>query len=192
MERKAIAMPMPMALAADAVFSAAVFFEILAALSILQLEYGTALREEFAPVLAFYRQQAVPILASGARFAYANAPQWFQDASILAAVLFFLFFIAQARKAMAPYEDVCPPRGVNGVPSRIETAIDWLLPAAICSLGAFLIAPTLLPFLTLPAALVLAMRRLGGKPCWFEVSRSYYVNLLILAAVVGGVLVLQR
>ena len=48
-------------------------------------------------------------------------------------------------------------------------------------------APVLLPFLTVPVALWLLVKRLFGKPAWFTVSASYYVNLVLLGAVAGGI-----
>ncbi len=173
------------ALTADAVFIAALFIELLAALSLLQSGHAAVLREEFTPVLGFYRTGLVPVLAHGANVVWPASPQWLGDASILAAILFFLFFIAQARKAMAPYEN--PPSQ-----APIEAALDRALPVAFCAAGALVLGPTLLPFLTLPAALLLGAGKLAGRPCWFELSRSYYVNLLSLAAVLGLILVLQR
>lgn len=171
------------ALTADAVFIAAVFVEVLAALSLLQSVQGIALREEFEPVLGFYRTHIAPVLAYGANVIWGAAPQWFADASILAAILFFLFFIAQARKAMAPYEAAASL-------ARAEAVIDWALPALFCALGALVFGPTLLPFLTLPAALFLGLGRLMERPCWFEVSRGYYSNILCLGAALIGMLAL--
>ncbi len=178
---------MLMALMADAIFIAAVFFEILATLSILQAWFAFPMREVFEPMLGFYRGQALPFLSPGTRLVYAGAPQWFVDASIFSAVFFFLFFIAQARRGMAPYSSECPPATVLRKRSRAEAAVDWALPPALCALGSVLLAPTLLPLLTLPAALVLGLSRLAGKPSWFAVSRSYYVNILVLGAVAGSI-----
>ncbi|MGO8955203.1 MAG: hypothetical protein ACLPWS_14425 [Rhodomicrobium sp.] len=181
-------------LAADAFFVAAVLIEVLAALSLLQSAQFAVLREEFEPVLAYYRAGAVPLLAPGAAIVWPDAPQWFTDASILSAVLFFLFFIAQARQAMAPHPSNGP--GVPGpggwAPDRTEAAIDWALPVALCVLGALLLAPTLLPLLSLPAALFLGVKKLAGHPSWFEVSRSYYVNTLCLTVAIAGILAFQR
>ncbi len=171
-------------LAADAVFIAALFVEALASLSLLQSVQAVALREEFEPVLRFYHAKLVPVLAAGANVVWRPAPQWFLDASVLGAILFFLFFIAQARKAMAPYETMQSP-------TRIEAIIDWVLPAVFCAAGALVLGPTLLPLLTLPAALLLGAIRLAGRPCRFELSRSYYVNLLCLGAIPGGIFLLQ-
>lgn len=173
------------ALAADAIFIAALFIEALASLSLLQTVHAISLREEFEPLLGFYRGQAAPLLAAGANVIWPSAPQWFWDASVLAAVFFFLFFIAQARQAMAPYE-------AAGRPSVIEAAIDWVLPAVFCAAGALVFGPTLLPLLTLPAALILGAVKLAGRPCWFELSRGYGFNLLCLGAIFGGALILQR
>ncbi len=180
------------ALTADAVFIAALLVELVSTLSILQSTHAIVLREEFEPVLSFYRTQAVPILGFGANLAWSGAPQWFADASILAAVFFFLFFIAQARIAMAPYGEAGTQRYNKSASERIEAAIDWALPVAICGLGALVLAPTLLPLLTLPAALFLAARKLAGRSSWFEVSRSYYVNALVLGVAAGAILALQR
>jgi len=173
------------ALTADAIFIATVFIESLAALSLLQAGHAAILREEFEPVLAFYRTKLVPLVGYGANAVWPSAPQWFADASILAAILFFLFFIAQARKAMAPYEE---PHSQ----APAEAALDWALPVAFCAAGALVTGPTLLPFLTLPAALFLGLVKLAGRPCWFELSRSYYFNILCLSAVLAGILGLQR
>ena len=172
-------------LTADAIFIAALFIEILAALSVLQSSHAAVFREEFEPILTAYRNGVVPVLGYGARVAWHSAPQWYVDASIIAAILFFLFFIAQARAAMAPYE---------GPASRAysEAAIDWALPAVFCALGALAAGPTLLPILTVPAGLYLGLLKLLGRPCWFELSRSYTFNLLCLGAAVAGILLLQR
>jgi hypothetical protein len=173
------------ALMADAIFIAALFIEILAALSLLESSHAAAFREEFEPVLAFYRTGLAPILGYGASVARHSPPQWYIDASILAAIWFFLFFIAQARKAMAPYEK--PPQGALS-----EAAIDWALPVIFCGLGALFAGPALLPFITVPAALYIGFLKLAGKPCWFEISSSYAFNLLCLGGAVGGILLLQR
>lgn len=174
------------ALMADAVFIAAIFAEVLAALSILQPVHAIALREEFGPVLAFYRGQAVPYLAPGAQLFWRPAPPWYADACIFAAVLFFLFFIAQARNAMTPLG------GAAGGSSRSDALIDWLLPVVLCALAALVLAPTLLALLTLPAAAFLGFRKLTGQPSWFELSRSYYLNILFLGVALGAVLIVQR
>src|SRR5208337_4831888 len=97
------------ALAADAVFIAALFVEALASLSLLQSTQAITLREEFEPMLGFYHAKLAPVLAFGANLVWRPAPQWFVDASVLAAILFFLFCIAQARKAMEPYEPAQTP-----------------------------------------------------------------------------------
>jgi hypothetical protein len=181
------------ALLADAIFIAAVLVETIAALSLFHSAQAIVLREEFEPVLSVYREQALPFLAAGANLVWPSRPQWFADASLLAGIFFFLFFIAQARNAMAPLDEALVPRlGKYGDASRAERLIDWLLPAALCALGALVLAPTLLPFLTFPLALLLGVRRLFGRPSWFEVSRSYYLNLLCLGAALLGVLSLQR
>ncbi|MGO9173179.1 MAG: hypothetical protein ACLP7P_14615 [Rhodomicrobium sp.] len=180
------------ALAADAIFIAAVLIEVLAALSMLQSGQLIVLREAFEPVLAYYRTEAVPFLAPGANIVWPAAPQWFADASILSAVLFFLFFIAQARNATAPHREAHSPGHDNGPSDRVEAVIDWALPVAMCGLGALLLAPTLLPVLTLPAALLLGAKKLAGSPSWFEVSRSYYVNVLCITVAIAAILAFQR
>ncbi len=174
------------ALMADAVSIAAIFAEVLAALSILQSVQAIALREEFVPVLAFYRGQAVPYLAPGAQLFLRPAPPWYADACIFAAVLFFFFFIAQARNAMSPLG------GTASGGTRAEALIDWLLPAALCALAAIVLAPTLLALLTLPAAAFLGFRKLAGRPSWFELSSSYWVNIVFVAGSTVGILLLQR
>ena len=174
------------ALAADAVFLAALFVEALASLSLLQSVQAVTLAEAFEPMLRFYRAELAPMLAIGANVVWHPAPQWFVDASVLSAILFFLFFIAQARKAMAPYEPAA------GQPSRVEAAVDWLLPAAFCAGGALVLGPTLLPLLTVPAALVLGAGQRMGRFLWFELSRGYYFNLFCLAAVLAGAFLFQR
>jgi hypothetical protein len=173
------------ALMADAIFIAALFIETLAALSLLESSHAAAFREAFEPIFASYRTGLAPLLGYGARVAWHSAPQWYIDASILARILFFFFFIAQTRKAMAPYEEPSPP-------AMSEAAVDWALPVGLCALGALFAGPTLLPFLTVPAAFYLGLEKLMGRPCWFELSRSYTFNLLWLGAAVGGILLLQR
>ncbi len=173
------------ALAADAVFIAALFVEALASLSLLQSTQAITLREEFEPMLGFYHAKLAPVLAFGANLVWRPAPQWFVDASVLAAILFFLFCIAQARKAIEPYEPA-------QTPTKIEAIIDWALPAVFCAGGALVLGPTLLPLLTLPAALLLGVKELARRPCRFELSRSYYTNLVCLGALLGGTLLLQR
>jgi hypothetical protein len=181
------------ALSADAIFIAAVLAEIIAALSLLQSVHAIILREEFEPVLAVYRAQVLPFLAVGANAVWPAQPQWFADASLIAGVLFFLFFIAQTRNAMAPLDEAFAQRvGKDRDASRAEGLIDWALPVVFCIVGALVFAPAQLPFLTLPAALFLGVRRLLGFSSWFEVSRSYYVNLLCLATVLLGILSLQN
>ena len=154
---------------ADAVFCAALFVaylpwwpvvESLAVLSILQAVAGLELREEFTPIMNSYHAKTVALSAIGGSLFAGKPPLWFADAVLIAAVLFFLFFIAQARNAMAPYDD------------RHGAAT----------------APSLLPFLTLPIALWLLLKRLFGKPSWFKVSASYYVNIALLAGMAAAIL----
>ncbi len=173
------------ALAADAVFIAALFVEALASLSLLQSVRAVTLSGEFEPVLAFYRASLAPVLALGTGVVWQSAPQWFVDAAVLSAILFFLFFIAQVRKAMAPYDPAAEL-------TVAEAVVDWLLSAAFCAAGALVLAPTLLPLLTLPAALFIGVAQLAGRHGRFELSRSYYINLLCLGALLGGILTLQR
>jgi hypothetical protein len=173
------------ALVADAAFIAALFVEVLASLSLLQSVQATSLRDEFLPLLAAYHGWIAPELAAGAALVWRSAPQWYVDATALGAILFFLFCIAQARKAMAPYEPA-------GTLTRIEAAIDWTLPILMCAAGALLLGPTLLPLLTVPAALILGLLSLAGRPRRFELARSYYVNLLCVAAIPGVILILQH
>ena len=171
---------------ADAVFCAALFVESLAVLSILQAVTGLELREEFTPIMNSYHAKTVALSAIGGSLFAGKPPLWFADAVLIAAVLFFLFFIAQARNAMAPYDD---PEGAAPDEARgFEAAIDFFLPAAICVIGAAVTAPSLLPFLTLPIALWLLLKRLFGKPSWFKVSASYYVNIALLAGMAAAIL----
>jgi hypothetical protein len=173
------------ALVADAAFIAALFVEALASLSLLQSVHAISLREEFEPVLAFYRDSLAPVLALGTNLVWRSGPQWYEDAAALSAILFFLFFIGQVRKAMAPYE---PAAGLTVA----EAFVDWSLSAVFCAVGALIFGPTLLPLLTVPAALLIGVMQLAGWRRRFELSRGYYVNLLCLAAVLGGILILQR
>jgi hypothetical protein len=179
------------AMLSDALFIGAVFFEALAVLSVLRSWQAMALPEALEPVLMFYREKAIPILAPGTPLVWGASPGWLADASVIAAVFFFQFFILQARRAMAPhgYEGSI----YNRKPSeRIETLIDWALPGAACAAGALITAPILAPFLTVPAAIILEARRLAGFPSWFQVSKSYYLNLFCLAVLLGGALTLLR
>ena len=168
------------ALAADAVFIAALFVEALASLSLLQSVHAIALREEFAPVLGFYNAKLVPVLAFGANAVWRPAPQWFLDAAVLSAILFFLFFIAQTRKAMAPYEAV-------QTSTRIEAFVDWAFPAVFCAAGALVLGATLLPLLTLPVALLLGAARLAAGPagssCPVATTSISFASAQFLAAV---------
>ncbi len=179
---------MLMAIIADAVFCAAFFVETLALISILQAIHRFELHDALVPIMRFYHEKTAH-LAGASLF---GAPAWFPDAAIIAAVLFFTFFIAQTRTAMAPYG---APQGlaeVSAKTSRVDAAIDLVLPAAICAIGAGLAAPTLLPFLTLPFALWLLLKRLAGKPSWFEVSRVYYLNVALLAGLAAAISALTR
>ncbi len=181
------------ALSADAVFCAAVFFETLAALSILHTASAVPLREELEPILTFYHQKAMPLIAFGANIVPFQVPAWFADATVIASVLFFLFFIAQARRAAAPYDADRQAGALDGaMPTRVEAAIDWALPTLACAVGAFVSALTLLPFLTVPIALWLAARRTSRQPSWFQVSRSYYVNVAAVSTAVAFIIALPH
>ncbi len=175
---------------ADAVFFAALFVESLALLSIFQAVAGVELRDEFTPILSSYHEKTATVSLIGASLFAGKPPTWYADALIIAAVLFFQFFIAQARDAMAPYDEpaALPLPEARGV----DAAIDFLLPTAVCAVGAAITAPMLLPFLTLPIGLWLLLKRLFGKPSWFKVSASYYVNILLLAAIAAAVFALSR
>ena len=178
------------AIFADAVFCAALFIESLALLSVLQAVAGLELREEFTPILNSYHTKTAPLSAIGGSLFAGRPPAWYVDAALIGAVLFFQFFIAQARNAMAPYDD---PKGSPIAEAKgVEAAIDFFLPAAVCAIGAAITAPTLLPFLTLPVALWLLLKRLFGKPSWFEVSPGYYANIVLLAAIAAAIFALAR
>jgi hypothetical protein len=176
------------AIFADAVFCAALFVESLALLSIFQAVAGLELREEFTPILNSYHAKTAPLSVIGRSLFAGRPPDWYADAALIGVILFFLFFIAQARNAMAPYDDTwgSPIPEAKGV----EAAIDFFLPIAVCAIGAAITAPTLLPFLTLPVALWLLAKRLFGKPSWFKVSTSYYVNIVLLATVAAAIFAL--
>ncbi len=167
------------AIFADAVFCAALSVELLALASILQAMGSVELREEFTPIMMFYHAKTAPLSAIGGSLFAGRPPGWFADAVLIAAVFFFLFFIEQARAAMAPYDD---PQGPPLPEARgAEAAIDFVLPAAVCTLGAAVTAPTLLALLTLPVAVFLLLKQLFAKPSWFKVSLTYYVNVALLA-----------
>ena len=178
------------AIFADAVFCGTLFVESLAMLSILHAFAGVDLREEFTPIMNSYHAKTAPLSAIGASLFAGKPPVWFADGVLIAAVLFFLFFISQTRNAMAPYDDL---QGTPAIETRgLEWAIDFLLPVAVCTLGSVVTAPTLLPFLTLPVALWLLLKRLFGKPSWFKVSVGYYVNIALLAAVAAAIFAWAR
>jgi hypothetical protein len=179
------------AMLSDALFIGAVFFEALAALSILRSVQALALPEALEPVLTFYRDKAMPILAPGTPLVWGSSPGWQADASVVAAVFFFQFFILQARRAMAPY-DSARPIYKRKPQERTEALIDWALPGAACAAGALIAGPILAPLLTVPVAIILELRRLAGCPSWFQVSKSYYLNLLCLGFLFGGALTLLR
>jgi hypothetical protein len=182
---------MLLSLVADALFCAAFFFETLAALSFLQAAYSIQLREEFTPILQFYHETTSPLAFVGANL-LPGKPVWYADAYVIGAVLFFLFFIRQAQRAMAPYAGDSLQPASSWESTRLDAAIDRALPAAACAIGAAVAAFTLLPFLTIPAALVLLLKRLLGKPCWFKAPAIYYVNIVLLAGVVAAVFALAR
>ena len=174
------------AVVADAFFGIAVFVETLAAISLLQVLFGFPLREELDPILAFYRSS----ISAAASFVPVTLPAWFADAYLLAFALFFFFFIAQARRATAPYDDPTFPRSPS-IP-RAEMVLDAALPVIACLLGAAFFSFTLLPLFSLIAALWLFLRKLAGSPSWFHVSRSYYANLVVVAVLTATIVSLPR
>ena len=178
------------AIFADALFCAALFVESLAILSTSQAMSALELPEEFAPIMNSYHAKTAPLAAIGSAFFASKPPAWYADAALIAAVLFFLFFIAQARNAMAPYDD--PQASPISEARGLEAAIDFILPAFVCVIGAVITAPTLLPVLTLPVALWLLLKRLFGKPSWFKVSPGYYLNVVLLAAIAATIFALAR
>ena len=126
------------------------------------------------------------MLAIGANLVWPAAPRWFVDASVLSAILFFLFFIAQARKAMAPYEQAA------GQPTIAEAVADWLLPAVFCAAGALVLGATLLPLLTVPAALVIGAGQRGRLVPLVRAVRRLLFQPVLPGAISGGALMLQR
>ncbi len=180
------------ALFADAIFIASLFIEVCAALSFLQSSNAIVFREALEPVLTFYRSHGAPILAIGAQITWPSGPEWFLDLTVLSEFFFFFFFIAQARTGMSPYPEAGAGCEKQRGFSRIEAFIDWALPVVFCAIGAFILAPTLLPLLTLPAAIILGAKTLLGGWSWFVISRSYYLNLLCLGGAVLGIAALQR
>ena len=175
------------AIFADAVFCAALFVESLAVISIFQSVAGLDLPEGFIPIMNSYHAKTAPLSAIGGVIFASKPPTWYADAMLIAAVLFFSFFIAQAQNAMAPYDD--PEAAPIGEVRALESAIDFFLPVAICAIGALLTAPTLLPFLTVPVALWLLLKRMFGKASWFKVSPVYYVNIALLGAIAAAITV---
>jgi len=169
------------AIAADAVFCAAFLTESLALLSILHGVYGLALGELFIPIMKTWRAATEPLVGFGAAVFSSNPPLWVADAAAIAGVFFFLFFIRQARNAVAPNEDGTYP--ADAARTRLDAVIDDAIPTVLCAFGAVLLAPTLLPLLTLPVALWLLAKKQLGRPAWFDVSPTYYVNAALLAGV---------
>jgi hypothetical protein len=156
----------------DAIFIMAVFFENLAALSLLERFKAIVMPEAFSPVMALYHTKILPLLVPLAQLIKDETPAWLSDAALIASVLFFHFFIGQTRQAMAPFE------GEGEARDRAEALIDWLLPIAACAIAAIATGPLLLPLLTLPAALALSALRLSGSRPRFKVPSGYYANLL--------------
>jgi hypothetical protein len=175
--------------AGDALFGLTVFIETLAALSILRAVKHVHLPEGLDPILAFYQKNLRPAVAD---FVPGAGAGWFDDAYVIAFALFFLFFIAQARRAMAPhpvpFDSLAPNRRTIA-----EIAFDWALPPILCLVGAALASLALLPLLTVPAALWLLCRRLlGRRPSNFALSPLYYVNLLASAGATAAIVGLSR
>lgn len=173
------------AVLSDAVFCAGLFVQSLALLSIFQSVKGLDLPEGFIPVMNSYHAMTAPLLGAASVIFAGKPPLWYADAMLIAGVLFFSFFIAQAQNAMAPYDD--PDAPPAGEARGLEAAIDFMLPVAVCAIGAALTAPALLAFLTVPVAVWLLLKRLFGKPSWFKVSAGYYVNLVLLCAVAATI-----
>jgi hypothetical protein len=167
----------------DSIFGLTVFAETLAALSLLlflsKIPPGGALD----PILFFYKSHIVPVIAAPANLA--GAPGWYMDAYVLSLVLFFLFFIKQARIAMAPYGEALPTPSLNQRVTHAEASLDAALPPVFCAIGALLASLTLLPLLTPVAAIWLRHRKSRGKSTWFEISPFYYVNLFAVAGIAG-------
>jgi hypothetical protein len=130
-------------------------------------------------VMTFYRDKVLQVLVPLASILPETISGWVADAALIASVLFFHFFIAQARRAMAPLDGERREYRLD----RAEALIDWALPAAFCAAGAALMGPSLLPLLTLPVAVVFEAWRLAGRRSWFKVPAGYYANLLGLALV---------
>lgn len=173
------------AIFADAVFCAAFFVECLALISISQSYAGFQLPEVLIPIMNSYHAATAPLSVIGRTLFASKPPAWYADAMLIAAVLFFTFFIAQAQNAVAPYDD--PDAPPIEEPRGVDAAIDTAIPAAACGIGAVLTAPTLLAFLTIPVALWLLLKRLFGKPSWFKVSARYYVNAVLLAGAAAAI-----
>ncbi|WKW52182.1 hypothetical protein [Rhodomicrobium lacus] len=172
------------AIAADAVFCAALLVESLAVLSILESTFGLAFGELSMPILKAWRAATEPFVGFGAAVFSSKPPGWVVDAAAISGVLFFLFFIRQARNAIAPFEDGTYPPGA--VVTRYDALIDDAIPTVLCALGAVVFAPTLLPLLTLPVALWLLAKKQFGRPAWFAVSVTYYVNVAALACLAAA------
>jgi hypothetical protein len=172
------------AIAADAVFCAALLVESLAVLSILESTFGLAFGELSMPILKAWRAATEPFVGFGAAVFSSKPPGWVVDAAAISGALFFLFFIRQARNAIAPFEDGTYPPGA--VVTRYDALIDDAIPTVLCALGAVVFAPTLLPLLTLPVALWFLAKKQFGRPAWFAVSNAYYVNVAALACLAAA------
>ena len=121
------------AIFADALFCAALFAESLALLSIFQAMSGLELPEEFTPIMNSYHAKTAPFAAIGSAFFASKPPAWYADAVLIAAVLFFLFFIAQARNAMAPYDDPQASSDKRGPAASKRQSISFFLLLCVSS-----------------------------------------------------------
>ncbi len=164
----------------DSLFLVAVTIETCAVLSMFRDLVGVRLRPEFDPILGFYQETIVAALASVTQIVAAGLPVWYLDAYVISVVLFYLFFISQFRWAMTPHE--ISVAASDEKRDRVEMAVDGALPAIACGFGATILSFTLLPLLTPVLAVGLYLRRLMGYTSWFDVTRTYYINLAIVAA----------
>lgn len=178
----------------DGLFTALVLLETLALLNIFRVKFAWPLRGELEPVLAFYETSIAPITSFPAHFIFAAARDWYGDAYFVSAVVGFLFFIRQARRAVAPHE-ADDGRGEDGRGEDgrgvLESGIDRAFAFAVAGIAAAALSFALLPLLTPLIAVWLGLAKLAGRPSWYQISRSYFWNLLFVTALSGTALYLS-
>jgi hypothetical protein len=174
----------------DAIFAVAVAVQAVAGIRLATAGWNVPALPVLEPVFAAYEAWIVSPIRDVISVVFAGVASWYIDAYVLAAVLMFLFVLAQVKRASSVDGAATPLPGEKR--DRVEAFFDHALPVAAAAFLSAIAALTLLPLLTPLLALVLLLRKWAGSPSWYAVSRTYYVNAVLVLTFVASVVYIRQ